>query len=131
MDNLVTYIAENLRLSFAAWGEAHRVGSVIAAIVSLIVAILALMGANAKIQPDTFQGIAILAGAWFIALVVIVTPYRMWALEHAAIIKLTRQFQPQLSFTCLDDGCLVESPMQFLKDGVPVHATRSVYVRVR
>ena len=43
MKDVVTYVVENLRLSFAAWGEAHRVGSLTAAVVSLIVAILVLM----------------------------------------------------------------------------------------
>ena len=69
-------------------GEAQRVGTLTAAVVSFIVAVLALMGASAAVNPNTFQEIAILAGAWFFMLVFIITPYRMWLAQRAHIAAL-------------------------------------------
>lgn len=80
------YILENFKTSFALWGATTRGGTLLAALVALG---LTTWGLKFEWQPESAEYWARLIGAWFLALVFIVTPVRMWMIERAKVDELS------------------------------------------
>lgn len=85
MSDIKDYIIENLRLSLAAWGAGSRVGSLVGALIALGLAIFALVGGAAAGLVIPTNYIPLLLGVWFLFLVLIVTPFRMWQARGVTI----------------------------------------------
>ena len=87
MSNIFAYIAENLRLSIATWGVGSRMTSLLAAFIALGLAVFTLLGgAAAGVTLPGYQGsLPLLLGVWFLFLILIVTPYRMWLGQRHAL----------------------------------------------
>jgi hypothetical protein len=93
MSDIGAYIAENLRLSFAAWGIGQRMASLGGVLIALVLALLAIKGIEATFTPSAINGVAVTLGAWFLFLVLVVTPYRMWLAQRRQIAAMTAEIQ--------------------------------------
>lgn len=113
LSKIGSYIAENTRLSFAAWSGGYRVGSLIAAVTALVLTGFALAtGAIAGVAPSTITGWLTLSGAaWFLFLVLIVTPFRMWDARGSTIVgqdKTIEDLQDQIAAKAVAQKTLEE-----------------------
>lgn len=86
MSKIWRYVTENFWLSFAAWGTTHRGGTLLGIIAA---ALLGLAGLGLEWQPAGAKLYVYLAALWFLALVSLVTPIRMWFVAQGRIDELT------------------------------------------
>ena len=73
------YWRENVWRSLNAWDKGDRVSVLIAALAALILAVLSALGVQMRTDDwDTGSTILLGLGVWFVVLVTLITPARMW-----------------------------------------------------
>jgi hypothetical protein len=90
------YIKTNLRVSFTAWEKGERMSIVLGALIALAFAAFALWGFQISWDSWAVNSWVALLGAWFLCLVLIVTPYRLWAEQKKRIDEFETSLVPKL-----------------------------------
>lgn len=90
MHRFRSYVLENLKTSFALWGASTRGGTLLAALIAFV---LAVAGFELVWQPASERYWTMMIGAWFLTLVFIVTPVRMWTIERGRVDELSAHLQ--------------------------------------
>jgi hypothetical protein len=95
--NFRTYVQENLRVSFDTFGFGNRVIALAVALVGLVLAVLA-----PAFPPLVIPGVVL--GAWYLALVLFVSPYRMWVAQRRELRRLTGKSPIAISLDEVSSG---------------------------
>jgi hypothetical protein len=73
------------------WEGAERVSVLLGFLIAALLAALSLYGISVVLEPTFYQKIAVALGLWFVFLMLVVTPYRLWREQAVKIETLERE----------------------------------------
>lgn len=115
MADVWEYAKQNLHRSFLSWERRERVRVLLGFAIAAMVAALPVWGLKAAINPSSNELAAIGFVAWFLALVLVVTPYRMWKEQRQELVKLRAR---KLSQGHLDEVSELRTEAIVLRNGM-------------
>ncbi len=93
------YLKQDFHLSFAAWERPDMMGSAVAAATALAVALLGLIGVKVSLDPNVHSYWLWGTGTWLFALLIIITPFRIWLRERLEVEKHLKAAEPKVSIS--------------------------------
>ena len=136
MASISEYVKENLSLSFASWSQGQKVSSLIGVLVAAVIVALGWIGLTIA-QPDVQKYWPVALVTFFLVLVLVVTPFRMWQRERRRAEGAELKLNPKLKVTFdKSQGCQHKTKLKARAmipgQGVQVVASSRVrYFRVR
>jgi hypothetical protein len=85
------YIKANLRHSFALWEVGERVSVLLGLLIAAAIAALPLIGISFVLDIDRARLGGLGLALWFVALMLVVTPFRLWREQNAKIATLEQE----------------------------------------
>lgn len=123
------YIRENLGASLAIWRQGEGMSVLVGALIALVFAALGFWGFDVQWQPNAATWWVQLLGAWFLMLVVLVTPFRMWKAQHLRIEQLEAEKLPSIIIECGSDPDFVRTTHMPSRNSA--HGIVGMWVRLR
>lgn len=118
MENLLRYIKANARCSFTIWEKHEAAAVLMGAGIAAVLAVLTLHGFeivfNTKVEQYYFPVFVFL---WFVAIVLLVTPYRMWRESYEIISEYQKRMRPILGASYDDSSPACHKEVFLSADG--------------
>jgi hypothetical protein len=101
------YIRENLALSFASWAQGQKVGTLLGLLFGVAIGAAGLAGV-ALIEPTVQRYWPVALAIFFFAMVLIITPFRLWRRERVRAESAEAKLIPKLRCAFGDQipGCV-------------------------
>ncbi|MEX1108005.1 MAG: hypothetical protein WEC00_03750 [Dongiaceae bacterium] len=99
-----SYILADFNASLRLWEKAAGMGALVSVLFAAIVVLVGWWGFEVKVDPFAKNFWTLFIGAWFLILVLIVTPFRMWSEQLDQIRMLEHYKVPKIE---------ISDPMQY------------------